>query len=192
MQFILFKTNSEFSPFGKKFDQHKGVSSYQGIQGTCPLNSLLYFMQIEESDISHLQEKEAFLPFTVQKSIPEGALMTVPKHPIQATPLIPKVLQATDIVQIIPTNKITSTTTLTSIESTTKVPQTTTPLEVKTMETIDSTPAITTAPTLSTTSSIPTALVTTIDMSTTEATVEKERKRKILMKMPMKKVNIFN
>ena len=116
--------------------------------------------------------------------------MIVPKHPIQATPIIPKVLPTTDIVQIIPTSKMTSTTTLTSIESTTKVPQTTTPLEIKTVDTIDSTPAITTAPTLSTTSSIPATLATTIDMSTTEATVRKGRKRKILIKMPMKKVNI--
>ena len=116
--------------------------------------------------------------------------MTDPKHPIQATPMIRKVLPTTDIVQIIPTAKIISTTTLTSIESTTKVPQTTTQLEIKTVDTVHSTPAITTGPTSSTTSSIPTTLATTTDISTTEATVNKGRKR-ILTKIPMKKVNIF-
>ena len=64
-----------------------------------------------------------------------------------------------------------------------------TPIETKTVDTLDSTPAITTVPTLLTTSSIPTTLATTTEISTTEATMNKGRKRK-LIKMPTKKVKI--
>jgi hypothetical protein len=131
------------------------------------------------------------LPITFPKSIPEGALMTIPKHPIQTSPRTPKILPTTDIVQTISTTKTKSITTLTSIEPTTKVPQTTTPLEIKTINTIETTPTISTTPTMLTTSSIPTTSKTTMGMSTTESTVKKGRKRKILIKMPTKKVNIF-
>ena len=100
--------------------------------------------------------------------------MTVTKHPIQASSMIPKVLATTDIVQSIPRTKIT-----TATEPTTRMTQTSTPLETKTMDTIETTP------TVFTTSSIPTTLATTIDISTTDATVKKGRIRQ------MKKVNIF-